>query len=78
MINKAKGIIALNESTGEKRVFKSINEAARSLGAAFQSIQVASIRNGIVRGWRIYDSPEVIREKIASLQSMLDYVEQNF
>ena len=77
MKNKAKSVIAINEETGEKIVFSSINEAARKIGTSFQGVQIASMRNGVVCGWRIFDSPDVIREKIEHLQEMLEYVENN-
>lgn len=75
MVKKAKKVIGINESTGEKVLFNSINEAARHIGSTFQGVQIAIMRNGIVRGWRVYDSPEVIREKIAALKKMLNFVE---
>lgn len=70
-----KAIIGINEETGEKVVFKSINAAAKSLGAIFDEVNKAAYRNGVVRGWRIYPSAENIRRRIALLEEQLKIVE---
>ena len=71
MINEAKSVIAVNIDSGERRDFSSINEAARFLGVQFQTVQTASYRNGSVKGWRIYPSPENIRRQIGLLENQL-------
>lgn len=71
MINEAKSVIAVNIESGERRDFSSINEAARFLGVQFQTVQTASYRNGSVKGWRIYPSPENIRRQIGLLENQL-------
>ena len=76
-MKKRKEVIGVNEKTGEKRVFSSYNDAARQIGTSFQGVQIAAMRNGVACGWRIYDSADVIREKIQHLQEMLEYVENN-
>ena len=71
MINEAKSVIAVNIDSGERRDVSSINEAARFLGVQFQTVQTASYRNGSVKGWRIYPSPENIRRQIGLLENQL-------
>ena len=70
-----KAIIGINEDTGEKKTFYSINSAARELGATFDAVNKAAYRNGVVKGWRIYPSAENIRERIAMLEEQLKIVE---
>lgn len=70
-----KVIVAVNEETGERVVFKSINEAARTIGVNFQSIRIASLGGGARKGWRIYPSAENIRRQIALLEEQLKIVE---
>ena len=70
-----KKIIGINEDSGEKRVFNSINSAARELGANFDAVNKAAERNGIVKGWRIYPSAENIQRRIALLETQLKIVE---
>lgn len=70
-----KAIIGINEDTGEKVVFGSINEAARKLESNFDAVNKAADRNGVVKGWRIYPSAENIRRRIALLEEQLKIVE---
>lgn len=70
-----KVIVAVNEETGERVVFKSINEAARKLASNFDAVDRAAYRNGVVKGWRIYPSAENIRRRIALLEEQLKIVE---
>lgn len=68
-------IILINEETNERINFKSLNAAARFLGATFSNVQTAAVYNGIVKGWRVYESPETIRKHIKVLQYQLEYLE---
>ncbi len=71
-----KAIIGINEETGERVVFKSINDAARNLGVNFDAVNKAADRNGTVKGWRIYPSADNIRRRIESLEYQLKIVEE--
>lgn len=74
MRNK-RAVVAINQNTGEKREFGSAYECARELGTAFQNVTQALDRNGICCGWRLYDSAEYLRGRIAELQKRLKEVE---
>lgn len=66
-------IIAVRD--GERMEFESTYAAARVLNTSTQNIALALGRNGTCGGWRLYDSPEVIRARIDDLQRQLDEVE---
>ena len=75
MRNLSKAIVGINLETGEKRVFTSINEAARLIGGNFDQVNKAVDRNGVAKGWRFYPSAENIRRRIALLEEQLKVVE---
>lgn len=77
MINKKKSIIVVNEATGERKDFKSINTTAMFLGVNFQRVAVTALHNGVIKGWRLFESPEVIRMHIEDLQKQLDILENH-
>lgn len=70
--NRQKGIVLINEETGERKDFKSINAAAQFLGVPFQAIQIGATTNGVRSGWRVYFDEKTIRVQIASLEAQLD------
>lgn len=75
-VNKKRTIVLVNEETGERLHFDSINGAARHARTTFAHIQRAAIYNGVANGWRVYEGPETIREHIAELQRQLKVVEE--
>lgn len=75
MKNESKAVIGINLNTGEKKVFGSINEAAREAGVNFQQVQIAMLSGGRRKDWRFYPTAENIRGRIADLEKMLDIVE---
>lgn len=68
---RKKGIIIINEDTGERLDFGSVNKAAIYLNTNFANVQRAAIYNGILNGWRVYESPETIRLHIRDLEEQL-------
>lgn len=73
--NKVRSVVLINEETWERKDFSSIYAAARFLGAQFSQIQRAALYNGVVYGWRVYESAESIRQHIRELQEQLAIVE---
>jgi hypothetical protein len=65
------GLVLINEETGERREFSSQNEAAKEIGATFQNLQMARLRCGTVKGWRVYDSEAGILQQIEDLKARL-------
>lgn len=68
-------VIAISEETGERMEFGSVYALAREIGVTIPAVQQAQERCGVCKGWRIYDSPDRIRERIKKLQNQLKIVE---
>ena len=66
-------IVAVRD--GVKKEFDSVYAAAKELETSTQNVALALSRFGFCSGWKMYDSPETIREKIAELQKRLDELE---
>lgn len=75
MIRAKRAVIAINETTGERKEFESVYAAAKALGVSFQAVQLAQGLSGVCRGWRIYDTPARIRERIEDLKNQLAMLE---
>lgn len=75
MTYKKRAIVLINEESGERKDFNSINGAAKFLGATFGNVQTAAIYNGTWKGWRVYESADTIRQHIKELQEQLKVVE---
>lgn len=68
-------IIAINEATGERREFISVYAFSKEMGVTTRSAQQARERNGVCCGWRVYDNPERIRERIKELEAQIKMLE---
>ena len=73
--NNHRSIVLINEETRERKDFSSIYAAARFLGSQSMQIQRAALYNGVVYGWRVYESAESIRQHIRELKGQLAIVE---
>ena len=76
MARTRRGIVLINEESGEKKEFSSINSAASFVGTNFANIQMAAFRGGTYNGWRVFENAESIRRHIRDLEAMLKIVEQ--
>jgi len=74
-VHNQRAIVLISESTGERVDFDSINAAARFIGANFSAVQRAAMYNGTYNGWRVYESPESIRQHIKDLEAQLEILE---
>lgn len=72
---KKRAIVIINEETGERLDFESVNAASLHIGTNFSNLQRAAMYNGLVKGWRVYESPDTIRKHIADLEEQLRIVE---
>lgn len=72
---KRRAVVLINEETGERLDFESINAAAAWLKTNFSNVQRAAVYNGIYNGWRVYESAETIRQHISDLERQLKIVE---
>lgn len=73
---KKRAIVIINEETGERQEFDSINAAAYRLETNFANVQRAAIYNGVIKGWRVYESPDAIRKHIIELELQLAELEK--
>lgn len=72
---KKRAIVLIDQETGERKDFASINGAAAFLGTNFSNTQRAAVYNGVIKGWRVYEDAETIREHIKELERQLEIVE---
>lgn len=72
---KMRAIVLVNEETGERKDFKSVNAAALFLGTVFANVQKSAMTNGTLRGWRVYEDADTIRRHIEELKKQLKIVE---
>lgn len=72
MIKEKRQIILVDEVSGERKEFASINAAARFLNTNFYSVQRAALYNGHLGEWRVYEGPESIRLHIRDLERQLE------
>lgn len=64
-------IIGINESTGERQEWQSAYIFGKENATSVTNVTQALDRNGVCCGWRLYDTPERIRAKIAELENQL-------
>jgi len=75
MSRNRRPVTAINESTGERKDFSGLYEAAKAIGSGHVQILYGMLCNQAVRGWRFYDSPAKIRERIKELEDQLKMLE---
>lgn len=68
--------MAINQATGERREFESASECAIFLHTMSAGVLQALNRNGVCLGWRMYDTADYLRKRIAELQKQLEEIEQ--
>jgi len=71
MAREKRAVIAINETTGERRDFDSVYRCAKEFGVCVQAVQLAQGLSGVCKGWRIFDTPARIRERIEELKNQL-------
>jgi hypothetical protein len=75
MRKKTRKVIAISDETGERREFHSAYAMAKELGVADATVFQALDRCGYVLEWRVFDTPEVYRDKIKMIQECIRIVE---
>lgn len=68
-------VVAINQATGERKEFESASECAIFLHTMSAGVLQALNRNGVCSGWRLYDSAETLRKRIADLERQLAEIE---
>lgn len=75
MGRKSKPVIAINNETHVCKLYKSVFECAQSLGVSSTAVLVAVARTTSVKGWRLYDTPDNIRQRICDLEKQIVLLE---
>lgn len=75
MGKETRRVVAINQATGERREFETVSECAVFLHTMSAGVSQALNRNGVCLGWRLYDSADNLRKRIAELQKQLADVE---
>ena len=66
-----RAVVLIHEKTGKREDFDSIYAASCFLGTSFSNVQGAALYNGVVKDWKVYESPESIRLHIRDLEEQL-------
>lgn len=77
MGRKTKPVIAINNETHERKLYNCVIECAQSLRVSSSAVLVAVARNTSVKGWRLYDTPDNIRQRIYDLEKQIVLLESN-
>lgn len=75
MARQTRPVIAIHEETGERRDFSGMYETGRVLGVGHVQVLMAIMTGQSVRGWRVYDTPDKIRERIKELEKQIKMLE---
>lgn len=75
MARQTRPIIAINEETGERREFGGLYAASKVFGVNHVTVLLAVMAGQAVRGWRVYDVPEKIRERIKQMEQDIEMLE---
>ena len=70
-----RALIAINEDTGERREFSGQYAAAKALGVGTSHVQISVMTCTAVKGWKVYDTPDRIRERIKMLEEQIKMLE---
>lgn len=68
-------IIAINEDTGERKEFDSEYALAKELNMSISAVQITRLRGTAAKGWKIFDTPDAIRKRIAILEEQIALLE---
>ena len=75
MARQTRPVIAIHEETGERRDFSGLYETGRVLGVGHVQVLMSIMSGQAVRGWRVYDVPEKIRERIKQMEQDIKMLE---
>lgn len=75
MARQVRKILAVSVETGERKELASLYDCAIFLQTGLSNVAQALNRNGICRGWKLYDSPDTLRARISDLERQLAELE---
>jgi len=76
MANVRRPLIAVNEETGERVRFDRVADCTDYFGVKRASVLHAVAMGSYIKGWRIYDTPEKLREKIEEIKKIIKKLEK--
>lgn len=68
-------VIVINEFTGERKDYESEYQLAKELKSSITAVQISRLRGTAVKGWKIFDTPDNIRKRIAELEEQINILE---
>lgn len=74
-MRETRKVVAVNVANGERREFPTSTECAIFLHTMSANVLQALNRNGVCYGWKLYDSAETLRKRIAELERQLAEIE---
>lgn len=75
MRKNSRKVIAINQETGERKEFDGVYAAAKFFNVHHPQVLMALGMCQAVAGWKVYDDPERIRERIADLEAQIKMLE---
>lgn len=76
MARETRPVIAINEATGERKEFGSVYAAAKEMKVSHTHVLIALALGACVKEWKVFDTPENIRRRIAELESVIKKLEE--
>lgn len=73
-MERAKRKVISFAADGMRKEWDSEYAFAKEMGVSITAVQLAKRSNGTCAGWRIYDAPDMIRERIKELEDQLKIV----
>jgi len=71
MARETRPVIAINEVTGERREFGSAYAVGKAFGTNHTHVLISIMMGTSVKGWKVYDTPDNIRRRIADLEEQI-------
>ena len=68
-------VIGINIETGERKLFDGITNCACILSVSNTAVIMAIARVTTLKGWKLYDTPDNIRKRIALLEQQIKMLE---
>lgn len=68
-------VIAINEESHERREFNGAYAAGKFLGVSTSHIHISIATGSAVKGWKVFDTPVRIRERIKELEEQIKMLE---
>lgn len=75
MARETRPVIAINEETGVRKEFSSVYAAAQEFKTNHTHVLISMAMGTSVKGWKVFDTPDNIRRRIADLEDQIKMLE---